>query len=191
MSGKSSDKRCPCCKLGWDREGRSARERTMTVMDESGVKFRVIFLLLVQSLPPDSPINMFWLGRCARLTQSTWLTRHPRTILYPPSSLTRSHKLLSLLSFVKFGVLELWPCCSHVPLADLGSCSQMTQHDPIWPWFGQRDSALVEIHQKAEIRGLKAYCALQSVSLYNIQLNTIEYNWAQELEDFQSKISPY
>ena len=68
------------------------------------------------ALPPDSPINMFWLGRCARLTQPTWLTRHPRTILYHIVSSLITHKisqdltsfcmLLSLLAFVKFGVLE-------------------------------------------------------------------------------------
>ena len=111
MSCKSSDKRCPCCKLGWDR-----------------VKFRVIFLLLVQShyhlthplTCSDSAVVPVWLSRPdSPVTQELYCI-----ILYPPSSLTRSHKISQASvcfchfspswSLGSWNVLELWPCCSHL-----------------------------------------------------------------------------
>jgi hypothetical protein len=126
------------------------------------------------TLPPDSPIN----SRPLCPFDSANLT-HPSPKNYIVSSLIthkisqdliRSHKLLSLLASSRlrevWGLGASWSFDRVVRTCPLQTWEVVakwldgSQHNSAWPWFGQRDSALVEIHQKAEIRGLKAYCAL-------------------------------
>ena len=187
IRGKSSDKRCPC-QHKWLSQ--------IAVMAESGVKFRAIFCLLVHShYHLTHPfykhfltrlVTPVWLGCCARLTQPTWLTRHPRTILYHIVSSLITHKLRSASVTSRLcevlGLGALWEVVAKMTRWVSEQLSTL-----VWTtWWMGHDGSEKEfspwVGSIREIRGLKACCALQSVSLYK---------WAQSLEHFLSKISPY